>query len=50
MVYRLTAIGSADCRPDQDARIEWEPQPTAARDENEDRVGGVLVCECRGRP
>lgn len=41
------ATDGVTCRPDQDIRIEWEPPSVASRFENEDRVGGVVVCECR---
>lgn len=44
--FKLTGRSSASCRADQTLRIEWEPQPTAARDENEDRVGGAAICTC----
>lgn len=43
----FTLAYHVQCRPDQDAHIEWEPQNTAARFEDEDRVGGVLTCTCR---
>jgi hypothetical protein len=46
MAFSLTNYSSATCRPDQDSTIQWEPQ-NGPRTENEDRVGGVLVCTCR---
>lgn len=46
MVFSLTAYTRATCRPDQDSSVQWEPQ-NGPRNENEDRVGGVLVCTCR---
>ena len=46
-VWVLPAWKEANCRPDQAGHVEWEPAMTGNRGENEDRVGGVLVCECR---
>lgn len=49
MVFSLTDYTSASCRPDQDSSVQWEPQ-NGPRTENEDRVGGVLVCTCKSTP
>lgn len=46
MTYSLTTYARSSCRPDQDSSIQWEPM-NGPRYENEDRVGGVLVCTCR---
>jgi hypothetical protein len=45
-VYRANALSGVVCRPDQQLRVEWEPQPVGDRGENEDRVGALVVCEC----
>lgn len=46
-IVTLNNIIHMTCRPDQTGRVEWEPQSIASRVENEERVGGVFICECK---
>jgi|SRR3989344_8420443 len=44
--YVLTEVSSAQCRPDQETVVRWEPPLTGERNDNEARPGGVVTCRC----
>ena len=47
--YRISAFYQMGCRADQIITVEWEPQNTATRVENESRSSSIVLCSCKVR-